>query len=138
MRRVSRTQGTGRLNVTAVLCSEIQGSAFLPIMGTYAKSSDYCRLSEEERNRRFETDDSNRIQNQKAMLLQYFVEQGWEVYHIYSDDDYTGSDRSRPEFGRLLQDAQQRIAALARQLPVRNSWCARFGLSSCRLKMNLL
>ena len=66
----------------------------------------YCRLSEEDRNKQFETDDSNSIQNQKAMLLQYTMEQGWELYNIYSDDDYTGSDRKRPEFNRLLQDAE--------------------------------
>ena len=38
----------------------------------------YCRLSEEDRNKQFETDDSNSIQNQKAMLLQYAMEQGWK------------------------------------------------------------
>ena len=68
----------------------------------------YCRLSEEDRNKRFETDDSNSIQNQKAMLLEYAAEHGWEVYHIYSDDNYTGSDRNRPEFVRLLRDAEAR------------------------------
>lgn len=67
----------------------------------------YCRLSEEDRNKLNETDDSNSIQNQKTMLLQYAMEQGWELYNIYSDDDYTGSDRRRPEFNRLLQDAEQ-------------------------------
>ena len=66
----------------------------------------YCRLSEEDRNKQLETDDSNSIQNQKAMLLQYAMEQGWEVYNIYSDDDYTCSDRRRPEFNRLLADAE--------------------------------
>lgn len=66
----------------------------------------YCRLSEEDRNKQFETDDSNSIQNQKAMLLQYAMEQGWELYNIYSDDDYTGADRRRPEFNRLLADAE--------------------------------
>lgn len=68
----------------------------------------YCRLSEEDRNKQFETDDSGSIQNQKAMLLQYAIEQGWEVYNIYSDDDYTGADRRRPEFNRLLEDAEAR------------------------------
>ena len=42
------------------------------------------------------------------MLLQYAMEQGWELYNIYSDDDYTGSDRRRPEFNHLLKDAEQR------------------------------
>lgn len=67
----------------------------------------YCRLSEEDRNKQCETDDSNSIQNQKAMLLQYADKQGWSVYDIYSDDDYTGSDRRRPAFNRLLKDAEQ-------------------------------
>lgn len=66
----------------------------------------YCRLSEEDRNKQSEADDSNSIQNQKSMLLQYAMEQGWEVYNIYSDDDYTGADRKRPEFNRLIEDAE--------------------------------
>ena len=68
----------------------------------------YCRLSEEDRNKQFETDDSGSIQNQKAMLMQYAMEQGWELYNIYSDDDYAGADRRRPEFNRLLEDAEKR------------------------------
>ena len=72
------------------------------------KAAIYCRLSEEDKNKRLETDDSGSIRNQKAMLLQYSMEQGWEVFNIYSDDDYTGSDRARPEFQRLLRDAEQR------------------------------
>lgn len=67
----------------------------------------YCRLSEEDRNKQVDTDDSNSIQNQKSMLLQYAMEQDWEVYNIYSDDDYAGADRKRPEFNRLLEDAKQ-------------------------------
>lgn len=88
----------------------------MPLNGTYAgkrrgrmetnKAAIYCRLSEEDRDKRLSSDDSGSIQNQKAMLLQYAAEQGWEVYHIYSDDDYAGSDRSRPAFQQLLRDAQ--------------------------------
>ena len=66
----------------------------------------YCRLSEEDRNKQSATDDSNSIQNQKTMLLQYAMDQGWELYNIYSDDDYAGADRRRPEFNRLLKDAE--------------------------------
>lgn len=40
------------------------------------------------------------------MLVQYATDQGWEIYDIYSDDDYTGADRRRPEFNRLLKDAE--------------------------------
>ena len=67
----------------------------------------YCRLSEEDRNKANPDDDSNSIQNQKTMLLQYALSQGWDVTDIYSDDDYTGSDRHRPEFNRLLRDAEK-------------------------------
>ena len=42
------------------------------------------------------------------MLMQYAIEQGWEIFRIYSDDDYAGADRRRPEFNRLLQDAEAR------------------------------
>lgn len=68
----------------------------------------YCRLSEEDRNKKNESDDSESIQNQKSILLQYAFSEGWEIYNIYSDDDYTGADRYRPEFVRLLQDAEKR------------------------------
>ena len=68
----------------------------------------YCRLSEEDRNKQNKEDDSNSIKNQKAMLMQYAVSQGWDIYDIYSDDDYAGSDRNRPQFKRLLADAEAR------------------------------
>lgn len=67
----------------------------------------YCRLSEEDRNKLTETDDSVSIQNQKNMLIQYSMEQGWEIYDIYCDDDYAGADRKRPDFNRLLADAEK-------------------------------
>lgn len=70
------------------------------------KAAIYCRLSEEDKNKRALSDDSESIQNQKSMLLNHCLKQGWEVYGIYSDDDYTGSDRRRPEFNRLLDDAR--------------------------------
>ena len=70
------------------------------------KTAIYCRLSEEDRNKLNATDDSGSIQNQKAMLRDYAERMGWEIYDVYSDDDYAGSDRNRPEFKRLLADAQ--------------------------------
>ena len=68
----------------------------------------YCRLSEEDKNKRNDTDDSESIQNQKNMLIEHSLKNGWEIYDIYSDDDYTGADRNRPEFKRLISDAQAR------------------------------
>jgi len=72
----------------------------------FMKAALYCRLSEEDRNKLRETDDSESIQNQKTMLLQHAMEKGWEIYNIYSDDNYTGADRNRPAFNQLLQDAE--------------------------------
>lgn len=68
----------------------------------------YCRLSEEDKHKSSRQDDSLSIQNQKRMLQQYAGEQGWEIYDIYSDDDYAGADRNRPQFRRLLKDAEER------------------------------
>ena len=71
-----------------------------------SKAAIYCRLSEEDRNKKNEADDSGSIQNQKAMLLEYAAQHSWEVYDIYSDGNYTGSDRNRPAFTRILEDAE--------------------------------
>lgn len=72
------------------------------------KTAIYCRLSEEDRNKQSKLDDSQSIQNQKSMLVNFAIEKNWEIYHIYSDDDYAGSDRNRPEFNRLLKDAEEK------------------------------
>lgn len=70
------------------------------------KAAIYCRLSSEDRDKKCATDDSNSIKNQKSMLAEYAIQQDWDIYDIYSDDNYTGSDRDRPEFNRILADAE--------------------------------
>lgn len=67
----------------------------------------YCRLSEEDKNKMSKYDDSESIQNQKSMLIAYAIQKEWEIYNIYSDDDYTGADRNRPAFNQLLEDASK-------------------------------
>jgi len=66
----------------------------------------YCRLSEEDRNKQSELDDSNSIANQKLILTNHALKKNWEIAGIYSDDNYAGADRNRPEFKRMLQDAE--------------------------------
>ena len=66
----------------------------------------YCRLSDEDKNKAFKDDDSQSIQNQKSMLLDYAERQKWSVYKVYSDDDYSGSDRNRPQWNMLLKDCE--------------------------------
>lgn len=66
----------------------------------------YSRLSEEDKDKLNEEDESRSIQNQKSLLISYATSHNWEIYQIYSDDDYKGSDRNRPAFNQLLKDAQ--------------------------------
>lgn len=66
----------------------------------------YCRLSEEDRDKKNKEDESESIQNQKSMLISYAMQHDWEVFHIYSDDDFTGADRDRPGWKQLLKDAE--------------------------------
>ena len=68
----------------------------------------YCRLSKEDREERnAENPESESIQNQKSLLVRYAVERGWDVYSLYCDEDYSGADRDRPDFCRLLSDAEK-------------------------------
>ena len=53
----------------------------------------YCRLSKEDEHK---TGESESIQNQKSMLIEYAVQKGFDIYQIYSDEDYSGIDRDRP------------------------------------------
>lgn len=66
----------------------------------------YCRLSREDDNKLHENDESESIQNQKTMLINYAMKQNWDIYNIYCDEDYSGIDSERPEFNRLLEDAK--------------------------------
>ena len=65
----------------------------------------YVRLSREDEDR--QQPESESIQNQKALLMDYAEERGWDVYEIYSDEDYSGVDRLRPAFNRMLQAAEE-------------------------------
>ena len=61
----------------------------------------YCRLSDEDKNKLGKGDDSESIQNQKMLLTEYAINQGWHIYRIFSDDDYSGLDKNRPQFNQL-------------------------------------
>ena len=68
------------------------------------KAAIYCRLSKEDETK---TGESESIQNQKSMLIQYAMEQGFELYQIYSDEDYSGIDRNRPAFNAMIRAASE-------------------------------
>ncbi len=67
----------------------------------------YVRLSDEDRDKRCATDESESIQNQKSMLINYCIEQGWQIHNIYCDEDYSGADRNRPAFNQMLKDCEE-------------------------------
>jgi DNA invertase Pin-like site-specific DNA recombinase len=58
----------------------------------------YCRLSKEDEDKQNE---SESIQNQKSLLIRYALDKDWDIYRIYSDEDYSGADCGRPEFNLL-------------------------------------
>lgn len=65
----------------------------------------YTRLSKEDEDR--QGDASESIRNQKALLTAYAADQGWTVFQVYCDEDYSGADRLRPAFNRMLRDAEE-------------------------------
>jgi DNA invertase Pin-like site-specific DNA recombinase len=66
----------------------------------------YVRLSKEDRDKQSKNDDSESIINQQIMLLSYCEKNNWSVYNIYNDEDFSGSDRDRPQFNKMIKDAQ--------------------------------
>lgn len=66
----------------------------------------YCRLSKEDRVKFQKEDDSESIQNQKLLLTEYSYKHGYTIVDYYCDDDYSGLDKNRPEFNRLIEDAK--------------------------------
>ena len=50
--------------------------------------------------------ESESIQNQRMILDEYASSHGWEIYGHYIDEDFSGSDRSRPDFNRMIEDAK--------------------------------
>ncbi len=63
----------------------------------------YIRLSKEDRDKGNEESES--IQNQRMILKSYAQSRGWKIHDYYIDEDWSGSDRTRPEFHRMIKDA---------------------------------
>ena len=67
----------------------------------------YCRLSTEDLDKIGNGDDSESIQNQKLLLMDYAMNHNFSIHKVYSDDDYSGLDRDRPQFNQMLEDAEK-------------------------------
>ena len=68
----------------------------------------YGRLSQEDIDKINKEDESESIQNQKRMLLEYALKNDWDVVDIYIDEDYSGAGVYRPEFERMIKDCENR------------------------------
>lgn len=68
----------------------------------------YCRLSNDDG----ELKESNSIANQRSILTKYVIHRGWNIYDIYIDDGYTGTNFNRPAFKRLIRDIEDNKISL--------------------------
>ncbi len=66
----------------------------------------YARLSDEDKYKKNKEDDSESITNQKDLLIQYVKENNYQLVDIYVDDGYSGTNFNRPEFKRMISDAE--------------------------------
>ncbi len=64
----------------------------------------YCRLSVEDGT----GEESESIRNQRLLLISYAQKNGWEIYDVYEDEDYSGLREDRPAFCRMIADAKNR------------------------------
>ena len=62
----------------------------------------YCRIS----NKYHTNTESESIQNQKQILKNYAQKKHWTIYDIYCDENYSGLYDNRPDFKRMLNDAE--------------------------------
>lgn len=64
----------------------------------------YCRLSKDDDLQ----GESNSITNQKEILTQYAKENNLNIYDVYIDDGYSGTNFERPDFKRMIQDIKDK------------------------------
>ena len=63
----------------------------------------YCRLSKDDE----QIGDSNSIVHQKEILAKYAKEHGFVNCEFYVDDGFSGTNFNRPDFQRLMADAEE-------------------------------
>ena len=59
----------------------------------------YVRVSTEE-----QSTEGYSLDAQKAILADYCIAEGWEVFDIYEDDGYSGTNIKRPAYSRMMDD----------------------------------
>lgn len=66
----------------------------------------YLRLSKAD-DKDEEYDPSESIKNQEEFVEKYVFSKCWNIYDVYIDDGYTGTNFDRPDFKRLLNDIEK-------------------------------
>lgn len=66
----------------------------------------YLRLSKEDQDKLTQGDDSASITNQRLLLTDFALENGFQIINVYQDDDYSGLFNDRPDFEKLIEDAK--------------------------------
>ena len=73
----------------------------------YYYAAMYLRLSREEKEPESGKTESNSIRSQRDMIRSYIRKQdNMEIYDIYVDDGFSGTDFDRPEFRRMMEDIE--------------------------------
>lgn len=67
----------------------------------------YLRLSDEDRDKLTKEELSQSIKNQEILLRDFASEYvDWEIIAVYNDDDWSGSDATRPDFNRMIEECK--------------------------------
>lgn len=66
----------------------------------------YLRLSKEDLDKLTPEERSESIKNQEIMLRAYAEDNGWKIIGVYDDEDYSGSDRDRPNFNKMIKECE--------------------------------
>ncbi|MDD4493878.1 MAG: recombinase family protein [Eubacteriales bacterium] len=77
----------------------------------------YCRLSVDDasntqKHNYIDGDESGSIENQRIMLSQFVLLQGWIETKVYCDDGYSGGHFHRPGFQQMIEDAKKGVIDL--------------------------
>ena len=67
----------------------------------------YLRLSDEDKNKLSKEELSESIKNQELLLKNYAIREGFNIIGIYSDEDWSGSDATRPNFNKMINECKK-------------------------------
>lgn len=66
----------------------------------------YLRLSDEDKNKLSKEELSQSIKNQEIMLRDFAKENNFQIIGVYNDDDWSGSDSTRPSFNKMIKECK--------------------------------